>query len=1180
MRVRNSQDFEKLLIAAGKKVKEKEFWLEKLSGDLPKGSFPFTHSERMSNEGIDSVNFRFDGHLYSGLMKMSAGSDVRLHMILTAILTLLIARYSGNDDILVGTPLLSSGKESAGLINTVLVLRNQLTEEMSFKELLLQVRQTMIQAGENQNYPIEVLIRQLGLPDWKEDDGCPLFDAAISLENIQDKQHFSHIKPKTLFSFFRTEGFIDGKIEYDARFYDRTAIERIFGHFRLLTESVLGNPDVRLSAIGIITDEERKRILDEFNDAKTEYPRNKTIHELFDAQVVRAGDRIAIIGVTFSVGADPRVCPQFQLSYRELNRQSDQLANRLRDKGVGLDTIVGVQIERSIEMVVAILGILKIGAAYLPLNPRQPQARTDYMMKDSGAALLISTGNKEEVEKALFIDHLILSSSYPLNFSPPPSPSVSSVCSVRNTTTLAYIIYTSGSTGNPKGVPVSHSNFSPLIHWGYTHLGINETDRVIQNLSYYFDWSVWEIFIALTTGASLHMISEEILLNPEAEVNFILKHIITVLHITPTQYGYLLNVGKKLETLKYLLIGAEKLTVNLARRSIESVNADCRIFNMYGPTEATIIAAVSELKRSALDVYSQLTSIPIGTPVGNTALLIVDRYMNLLPVGVNGELYIAGDGVVKGYLNNPELTFERFCLRLGEVGFERFYKTGDLARWLSDGTIEFLGRIDQQVKVRGYRIELEEIENRLLKYEGIKDAILICKTDEYGENFLCAYMVGEYKIQTLTLREYLSSHLPDYMIPSHFIQMDQIPLTPNGKVDRKALPELNGKPEETYVAPEDPIEKKQAQIWSELLGIEIDQIGVHDDFFQLGGHSLKAAVLASKIHENFNVKMSLPEVFEIPTIRGLSEYIKKAVEEKYVSFIPAEKKEYYVLSSQQKRLYILHQTDVHGASYNIPFVSVLEGSIDKGRLENIFRELIRRHESLRTSFHMVDDEPMQMVHDEVEFNIEYFLTEHTGDTEGEGKKLRSEAVEKLSDRFIKSFDLGKAPLIRVGLIKETDRRHILILDMHHIISDGTSMNIIVNDFMAIVKGETLPELRIQYKDFSEWQNREGRESQRAQEAFWFNEFDGEIPALELPIDDGRPAVQSFEGKQIGFELNEEETDKLNALALENGATLYMVLLGAYNILLSKLSGQEDIIVGTPVAGRRHADLEHLIGMFV
>ncbi len=515
------------------------------------------------------------------------------------------------------------------------------------------------------------------------------------------------------------------------------------------------------------------------------------------------------------------------------------------------------------------------------------------------------------------------------------------------------------------------------------------------------------------------------------------------------------------------------------------------------------------------------------------------------------------------------------------------YKTGDLARWLPEGNIEFIGRIDHQVKIRGFRIELGEIESQLLTHDEIKEVVVISKEDQQGSHRgLCAYFVSDSEISTAQLREYLSKNLPDYMVPSYFIRLDRIPLTPNGKVDRRALPEPGFTAGENYVAPRDKIEKELVRIWSRVLSNDAlhasqlqESIGIDDNFFELGGHSLKAARLMSRIYSLLNVKVPLTEIFRAPSIRGLAGYISETIGDRYVSIEPVEKREYYLLSPAQKRLCVLQQTNIHDMNYNMPQVMELEGELVKGRLEDTFKKLIERHESFRTSFETHKGELVQRVHEYVEFEVERLAAAADKDN-----------IADIIHSFVQPFDLSQPPLLRVGLIKVDKGRHILTIDMHHIITDGSSMGIFVREFMALQTDEALPPLRTRYKDFSAWMNSKSmKESIKKQEQYWLKEFAGEVPLLRLYTDEGdlyrhsqssSPEQWSLEGKRMSFELDSTAAGGLKELAKEEGMTLYMVLMAIYNILLFKLSGQEDIVVGTVTAGRSHPDLQPVIGMFV
>jgi acyl carrier protein len=509
------------------------------------------------------------------------------------------------------------------------------------------------------------------------------------------------------------------------------------------------------------------------------------------------------------------------------------------------------------------------------------------------------------------------------------------------------------------------------------------------------------------------------------------------------------------------------------------------------------------------------------------------------------------------------------------------YKTGDLCQWSHEGYLEILGRVDFQVKIRGYRIELGEIEQRLSGHPDIEDALVIDGKDQGGDRYLCAYIVANTGLSTTQLREFLDKDLPEYMVPSYFVQLEQIPLNSNGKVDRNALPKPDAAFDASnrYQAPRNPVEEVLVKIWEEIL--EIVQPGILDNFFELGGHSLKATRLIARIYKELNVEVPLGEMFKRPTIAGLFEYIKDSAENKYVSIKPMEKKDYFVLSSAQKRFYILQHKDQNSVVYNIPAIWKFEGAVDQRKLADIFLKLIKRHETLRTSFERIQPggEVFQRIHDTVTFDIEFFPP---GEDQNQCPPLpASTTVKEIAADFIRAFDLAKAPLLRVGLIKEDTDKFVLMVDMHHIISDGVSHNILVKEFLLLHEGKELPGLKLQYKEYSGWQHHESLgDVQTHQENFWLEAFPGEIPLLSLPTDHPRPAIRTLEGDTLIFNIGKEETSALRRIALSERVTMFMLLFATFNVLIAKLSHQEDIVIGTPVAGRRHPDLEQLIGVFI
>ncbi|MCP5107330.1 MAG: amino acid adenylation domain-containing protein, partial [bacterium] len=1137
-------------------LKQQEaWWLERFEAEVPVLELPLDYPRpRVQSFEGGYIPFSIGEDQFRCLKETAAHVDATVYMTLTALFTILMSKLSGLEDIVVGTPV--AGRNHAdlqdiiGMFVNTLAMRNYPAGEKTFDDFLEEVKRMTLDAFENQGYQFEDLVDRVTVARdtgrnpvfdvlflWRDldDPGAPLPDAEDA-ERPYEKQSRHAVKFDITFSAAEEGERLTAGFEYCSRFFKPETIERFITYFRNIVSAVVENRHRRIAEIDIITEAEKRQILVDFNDTGDPYPGDKTIRQLFEEQAARTPHAVAVVHRSHRTHMS-------YLTYAQLNKKSNQLAGHLLERGVTPGGIVGLKVERSSEMIIGILGILKTGAAYVPLNPRAPDARNGYILRECGAGVLVTAPEIKECRGP----------------APATRPRRGTLLT-QPAAGLAYVIFTSGSTGRPKGVPITHANLSPLLHWGYRHLGIGPKDRFIQNLSYYFDWSVWEIVMAITTGAGLYMVPDELLMDAGACISFINRNGITVLHVTPTQYQYYVAASEKPLSLKYLFIGAEKLSRELVRRSFDSVGEDCRVFNMYGPTECTIIASVLEIKRGDVEKFENLSSVPIGVPVGNTGLLVLDRHLNICPVNVVGELYIGGDCVSRGYLNNPELTAQTFNRSDKSYMSHVFYKTGDMARWLPDGTVEFLGRIDQQVKIRGFRIELGEIETQLLKHSSIGEAVVIDREDAQGGKYLIAYIVGALS-ETLPLKKYLSQTLPGYMIPSYFVQIEKIPLNPNGKLDRKALPEPEPVAVETVAAPSSEIEEQLAVLWSEVLGIPVGSVSVTADFFQSGGHSLKATMLTAKIHKVFHVKMPLTEIFQRPTIRESAQYIGASVTERFSGLKTVEKREYYPLSFAQKRLYILQQMELETTAYNLPRVMPLDMAVDKTLLEETFRKMIRRHESLRTSFIMVNEEPVQRIHEHVEFKIDDII----------GSPRRG----------VETFDLSLAPLLRVGLVRLAEEKYIFMMDMHHIITDGISQGIFEREFMEFLANRALAPLPFQYKEYSCWQNSDARlQVLRQQELYWRERFSGELPVLDLPCDYSRPAVQSFEGSRKVYAIGNEETAALKTLAADEGVTVYMVLSAVINLLLARLSGREDIIIGTPTAGRSHADLQGIIGMFV
>ena len=1183
--------------------KQEAYWLSTFAGEIPVLDLPVDYPRpAVQSFTGDRFGIEIEPALTQQLNVLTAQTGTTMFMLLLAVYTTLLSRYTGQEDIIVGSPIAGRGhadlEKIIGMFVNTLALRNYPEAAKKFRDYLIEVKQNALAAYENQDYQFEELVEKLNLR--RDLSRNPLFDTMLALQNMDMSSSeiaglkftpydFKNEISKFDLTIWAVESgpTIQLDIEYCTQLFKKETIERLARHFRNILARTVRNPDLILGEIDPLSEAERKQLLEEFNNTRLAYPQDKTIHGLFEEQVERTPDNIALI---FEDQA---------LTYRELNAKADSLASVLLEKGVTTDNIIGIMVKRSLEMIIGLLGILKAGGAYLPIDPEYPAERIKFMLADSRAAILLT-----QADLAHKIDYSGITGidiTQPWLYERVDSNPPLTAASNNTARHLAYVIYTSGSTGKPKGVMIEHRAVINFMTGIKARIDFDASKTILALTTISFDIFGLETWLPLAQGMKIIIASEIGQRDPKYLGQLIRNHQINMLQTTPSRMQMLINSQYDLTYLQdfqEIMIGGEALPESLRLELQKYTQA--KIYNMYGPTETTIWSTVKEITAG--------TAINIGTPIANTQIYIVNGHNQLQPVGVVGELYIAGDGLARGYLNRPELTAEKFVFhsydyrlhidyQLNQPNFDsklqivdsnqlnsenlnlqseilnpesnrRMYKTGDLARWLPDGDIEFLGRIDHQVKIRGYRIELGEIEARLLSHQMIQETVVVVKTDLKEEPYICAYFVSHGQPSTIELRQFLMVKLPEYMVPNQFIQLEKMPLTPNGKIDRLALPE----PDENlmvsanYEAPWNETEAKLVDIWREVL--RVAKVGIHDNFFERGGHSLKAANMAARIHKEFNMEIPLREIFQSPTIKELAKYLTRADHNIFSAIEPAPSREYYPVSAMQMRIYILNQLEGTGTSYNIPGVVEITGTIERNRLEEAFGQLIRRHESFRTSFALIDGQPTQRIHPEVDFRIEYLMADEP-------------EVAEVIRRFIRPFDLSKAPLLRVGLIRFKEERHLLVYDMHHIISDGTSMGILMREFARVYNGETLPELRIQYKDFSEWQQKLFyAEAIQKQEAYWLSTFAGEIPVLDLPVDYPRPAVQSFTGDRFGIEIEPALTQQLNVLTAQTGTTMFMLLLAVYTTLLSRYTGQEDIIVGSPIAGRGHADLEKIIGMFV
>jgi tyrocidine synthetase-3 len=1160
----------------------KNYWQKYLKGfDSPtvfsiKGNV--YQEDRVSGYSDNCGNLRFQ--LPKGRME----DFVKEHKITLAALLygawgILLQKYNNSKDVVFGTTV--SGRSGAGagigdcvgmFINTIpLRVTAGGNSEAAIPGFLSRINREL---RGREDFESTSLVDIKNYSQLRGDED--LFDTLVVIENYPLEKSLARGSPGELsisnYSMFERTHYdftviikifddVEVNLHYNNRLFSDAAVRRLAGHFKNTAESLVSDPGKWLWEIDILSEEEKRQLLMDFNDTETAYPADKTLHQLFEEQVERTPSNVALVGKAQGTGHIITV------TYEELNEKSNHLALQLQEKGVHTGAIAGIMAARSVEMVMGVLGILKAGGAYLPIIPDYPEERIQYILRDSSAKILVSKESRVSRDcDVIDLDgigkEVLKFPTHPLTHSP---------------THPCYIIYTSGSTGKPKGVVVEHRSVVNTLWALQAAYPLLETDTYLLKTTYSFDVSVTELFGWYLGGGRLAILEKDGEKDPGMILDTIESCRVTHINFVPSMFNVFLEaltpwtIGK-LSGLKYIFLAGEALLPGLVEKTRRlGLDSGIALENIYGPTEAAVYSSWYSLKH-----WRGRGSIPIGTPLNNVYLYILGLDGQLQPIGAAGELHISGVGVARGYLNRPELTAEKFVssslLRFSASQLLSFslYRTGDLARWLPDGNIAFLGRIDHQVKLRGFRIELGEIESCLGAFESVGEVVVMDRVDAGIGKYLCAYVVPadgkEVDPEALTKR--LASLLPGYMIPSCFVSLDRVPLPPSGKVDRCALPKPEVKTNTGYTAPQDRLEETLVEIWSRILGIEKSIIGIDSDFFRLGGHSLKATMLSSSIHKELNVKVPLSAVFDFSTVRQLAEYVKRIGSDKqniYRPIPPTKASEYYRVSSAQKRLYILHQMEARAISYNMFDVFLLEGETDKEKLAETLNKLVDRHESLRTSFHLIDEEPVQKIHQNVHFEI----STHKGD------------YDSHRENITRPFDLSQAPLFRVGLIELDKAKHILVVVMHHIISDGTSVVILIKDFMVLYKGDLSPPLKIQYKDYAEWQNHEKqREDIKAQGEYWLKEFAEDIPLLDIPTDYPREGVRSFEGRLLDFQVSREQANLLKRLAAEEDVTLFMLLIAIFYVLLWKISGSETIVVGTPAAGRRHADVEPIIGMFV
>ena len=1153
------------------------FWKEQLDG-VEEATIPtdYPRPAVLAHQG-HMLHAAYAAELSKNITEFCRRENATPFMVFLAMFQLALARYAGIDDFLVGTPTANRNRleteNIVGCLMNTIVLRSDVRAGLSFRQLVSRVRERTLSAYEHQEMPFERLVEKL-VP-VQTLSRTPLFQAMFTLQNypsdkqIQDlEQAYVNIgmdmtKLEMTMSIDEQGGVYGCNFEYDADLFEPARMQHMLEYFGRLLEAMVADPDADATNDAFLPDVELHRVR-EWGRQEGKPNDGMSVAQQFE----RAAHQHADVPAVF--------CTEETLTYRQLNARANQIARYLVEAGVGPEVRVGVLLDRGANLCAAMLGVMKAGGVYVPLDPTLPEDRLAYMAADSSLAVLLldaqtrhllAEGNWQRIDLDQVGEALQQISSEDL-----PSRV--------DADHLAYIIYTSGSTGQPKGVGVPQQALVNQLRWVPATFALSAQDRFLQKTSISFDASITEMLAPLVSGASLVVARPRGEYDPQYLAELVAEQGVTCVDLSPSLLDALLALVDPAtwRQVRLVVCGGEALRPEQVRFFKEHFTA--RLVNCYGPTETAIQSAWS-------DQLDGPAIVPIGWPIAHTQLYVLDTQMRLAPIGTRGELFIGGIGLARGYLGHPGLTADKFVPDpFGKHG-ERLYRTGDQVRWRPDGQLEFLGRTDHQVKLRGYRIELGEIERAIESHAAVAQAIVMIREDQPGMQQLVAYVVNDAAArsapQVSELREHVTKSLPAYMVPVAFVLLGAIPLMPNGKLDRSALPapDQSDVASRSYEPPQGETEQRVAAIFEEVLKLE--RVGRWDSFFELGGHSLLAVQLISRIQRGLDRQFRLMDLFTYPTVQQIAQVLDQAQapQTKLPSMQQPTLRKQAPLSFAQQRLWFLNQFEGVGATYNIPLGQILTGRLDHAAVRQALDHLLWRHEALRTTFPTVSEAPVQSIAaaSDSRFQLDEEDLRASTDPQAVSRCIEAEASA--------GFDLAQGPLIRGRLIRTADEEHVLLVTVHHIIADGWSIDLFWNDFGALYRAfqagqpNPLPVLGYQYADYAQWQRQWLSGDVLAQQQEYWKKTLGDAPAqLTLPTDRPRPAQQDFAGDFVSFGLDAELTTGLRRLSQSHGITLYMTLLAAWSVVLSRLSGQRDVVIGTPTANRPMRELEELIGFFV
>ena len=1160
-----------------KNSEAKNFWKTELENTMSVLSMPYDFVRPEINNFQGSVlKFYFKDTLYENIIKFCKKNHLTLFNFFRSAINILLSKYSGETNIVVGIPV--SGRthfdleNQIGLFINTLPLLTKVVGDQSFSEFVQITSKKSFEAFQYQDYPLENIIEDLEIQ--RNPSRNPLFDVMMVLQDTaiggrgfnengkcgfelsylhkylnnseQNEEHGRPAKYDLTFNIDSEPGnkhFVE--IEYSTQLYRKRTIVKLFNVFENILNQVLETPEIKIKSIQIANQEEKNKILKVFNKpiVKT---KEINLFELFNSSFGLYKDKTAII------------FDKKKISYAELENNVNKVNYYLENSENKIsDGNVGLLLDRTEWIIFSILGILKTGMAYVPIDINYPDERIEFILDDSlPSCIIVDDLGKLRLPKNYkgriihlndFIDsgyHKKSNSNKFLNEK------------------VAYIIYTSGSTGKPKGVQIGKRNTISFLKWCLEEFADTGYDILYAGTSYCFDLSIFELFFPLVQGKTIRLLKSGLQI-PE----FIMKDKRVLINTVPSVVRNLFEIKMNWSNVVALNMAGEEIPVSLVKKLN---NLELEIRNLYGPTEDTTYSTVYKLNKR------EESNIPIGKPIHNTQIYILDTFHNLLPVGICGEIYLGGEGVALGYLNRPNLTTQKF-IDNPFISDTKMYRTGDMGRWSSNGDIQFDGRIDDQVKIRGNRIELGEIQYHLEKYKGVKKAVILL--EGHTEKHLCAYWEGNSELAVSAIKEYLFQNLPSYMIPDFYYRLDKIPLTSNGKIDKIQLKNKFPTEKREYKEPRNLIEKEVLKIWKDVLGDKI--FGIDENFFDLGGHSLKATKLKYLIQTKFKKEVTLNEIFSFPTVERLSEIIESKKSKKVLNVPKASLlTNKFPISLSQERLWVLTNFEEASRAYNMPAAFMISGDLRLDILQKAFILLIEQHEILRTVFVESDNNRIQKVlpTSEIDFKVDEIVFEE------EISSMKFE--EYLQKKWSKEFDLKNGPLLECFILK-TPKVQFFSFNMHHIISDGWSLDVIykavIFKYKKLLQDPTYvsPNLSFQFKDYAVWQKSMIKTKNVEKSlSFWKNIFNNNIPVLELPFDFNRPEVKTYNGNTIIHQFDSSFNNKLNRLAKSNNSSMFMTLMAAVNILLKKYTNQNQIVIGTPIAGREYAELENQIGLYV